>query len=157
MNKHYVGETIGTLKILEIVHTVSEFGRNFTKYKFECSECHKTFIAGIRSTKYGCKACREAIIPNDRLRRIYAGMKNRCYYPNSSNYQFWGERGIRICDEWLNNPHKFYLWAISNGYQENLTIDRIDNDKNYEPSNCRWVTMEEQRKNKRKRKPFEVN
>ena len=86
-----------------------------------------------------------------RLASIYQGMKQRCYNTKRPHYKYYGGRGIVICDEWLNNPQAFYDWSMANGYQENLTIDRINNDGNYEPQNCRWVSMKEQATNSRPR------
>lgn len=63
-------------------------------------------------------------------------MKTRCYNPKSDNYKNWGGKGIIICEDWKINFMLFYKWAMSNGYKNNLTIDRINNDKNYEPDNC---------------------
>lgn len=85
----------------------------------------------------------------DRLRRIYGGMKCRCYNKNIRNYKNYGGRGIRICDEWLNDREAFISWALSNGYDNSLSIDRIDVNGNYEPSNCRWATGAQQRANQR--------
>ena len=79
-------------------------------------------------------------------------MKTRCYNPNFIYYCNYGGRGIIICDEWLNDFKAFYEWAINNGYKEGLTIDRINNDGIYEPSNCRWITRAEQNRNQRKTK-----
>lgn len=81
---------------------------------------------------------------NTRLYSIYTNMKTRCYNKNNSHYQYYGKRGIVICDEWLNDFKAFYDWALSHGYKDNLTIDRIDVNGNYEPSNCRWVTQHKQ-------------
>lgn len=85
----------------------------------------------------------------DRLRRIYAGMVQRCCNPNSSGYENYGGRGITICSEWLNDREKFIEWALSHGYANNLSIDRINVNGNYEPSNCRWATDEVQLENRR--------
>ena len=83
-----------------------------------------------------------------RIYGIWVGMKQRCTNPNVEKYPRYGGRGIKVCPEWEEDFQAFYEWAIANGYQDNLTIDRIDNDGNYEPSNCQWITSEE---NTRKR------
>jgi hypothetical protein len=80
----------------------------------------------------------------------FGGMKTRCYNPNAVLFHRYGGRGIRICSEWLNDPTAFFRWAISSGFKPELQIDRIDNDGNYCPENCRWVTASE---NCRNRKP----
>lgn len=86
---------------------------------------------------------------SSRLYRIWNAMKTRCYNPKSKSYINYGQRGIRICDEWLHNYSSFYNWAMSHGYNDTLTIDRINNNGNYEPNNCRWLTRAQQNQNKR--------
>lgn len=85
----------------------------------------------------------------NRLYGIWSNMKTRCCSETYHLYKDYGARGIEVCDEWLNDFEHFYNWAISNGYQDNLTIDRINNNGNYEPSNCRWVDMKTQNRNRR--------
>jgi hypothetical protein len=73
-------------------------------------------------------------------------MKDRCTNPHNKSYHRYGGRGISVCDEWMNDYSAFQSWALSHGYTENLTIDRIDNDGNYTPNNCQWLTASENSK-----------
>lgn len=84
-------------------------------------------------------------------------MKNRCYKPNTTYYEYYGGRGISICDEWRTSYEAFRDWAVSSGYMDGLTIDRIDVDGNYEPSNCRWVTGVAQANNRRSNRNYTYN
>ena len=88
-------------------------------------------------------------LSDTRLHRIWSNLKQRCYNPKRPDFKYYGGRGITVCDEWKNEFQAFYDWAMSNGYQDNLTLDRIDSNGNYEPSNCRWATMKVQTNNKR--------
>ena len=80
---------------------------------------------------------------NYKIAYIFSGMKQRCYNPNNKNFTDYGGKGIGICEDWLNNPKSFEDWAISHGYENDLTIDRIDSNKNYCPDNCQWIAIEE--------------
>lgn len=83
---------------------------------------------------------------------VYVAMKERCYNPNHKEYKNYGGRGISVCKEWLDDFMNFYNWAEANGYAKGLLIDRQNNDGNYEPSNCRWVTPSVSNFNKRNNK-----
>lgn len=114
--------------------------KNFTK---SCG-CLNKEMSKQRAYKHG--------LNNTRIYNIYNKIKSRCYYSKDTSYMNYGGRGILICEEWLDKQNgfiNFYNWAIDNGYTEKLTIDRIDNDGNYEPNNCRWVDKKTQNNNKR--------
>ena len=89
-----------------------------------------------------------SVYGHTRLHDIWSNMKGRCYNHNDSRYSNYGGRGITVCDEWKDDYFSFYKWAIENGYSDNLTIDRIDNDKGYDPENCRWTDLKTQARNR---------
>lgn len=96
-------------------------------------------------------------LSHERLYAVYNGMIQRCYNKKHPHYENWGGRGITVCDEWLFNYQSFREWALKNGYDDKKdrkyqSLDRINNNGNYCPENCRWATMREQSKNQRPRK-----
>lgn len=90
-----------------------------------------------------------------KLHRVLREMRQRCTNPNSWGYKHYGARGIRVCDTWMTDAGAFFDWAHANGYREGLTIDRIDNDGNYEPGNCQFVDRFVQMNNRRNNRRFQ--
>ena len=118
---------------------------------FEC-ECGSDFIARVNAVKVGHKkscGCKRGLSNNTHnlskhpLYRKWSGMITRVTNNKEEKWHRYGGRGITICDEWRNDFKAFYDWSIKNGWKKGLTIDRINNDGNYEPSNCQWITMRE--------------
>lgn len=93
---------------------------------------------------------------NTRLYSIWLSMRSRCNNPKTKNYRYYGGKGISVCDEW-DSFVAFYEWAMRNGYSDELTLDRADTSKNYEPTNCRWISLSEQQRNRSNNRNITIN
>lgn len=92
-----------------------------------------------------------------RLRSIYNNMIRRCYKENVKDYKYYGGKGVKVCRTWKNSFACFCIWALTNGYEENLTLDRVNSNGDYSPENCRWVSWEVQNRNKSQTRNIEIN
>lgn len=152
IQKDYTGRIFGGFEIVKD-YMILEKGkqRKVIGRCFKCNkECEHNYYS-FKNLKIVCD-CDEAFKQTDewkRIRAIYLGMVSRCHSQGSQAYYKYGEQGIKVCSEWLDDKRSFYEWSIKNGYKKNLTIDRIDNEKGYSPDNCRWATMKEQGRNKK--------
>ena len=96
-------------------------------------------------------------LSHTRLDNIYKAMVSRCYHKNNIRYKYYGGKGISVCSDWLADKTKFFMWAHDSGYNDSLTLDRINVDGNYEPNNCRWATYTQQANNKSNSTKIEIN
>lgn len=156
-----IGDKFGRLTALEPI----EEGK-YMRRTWRCAcECGRETIVKERYLKdghrksCGCLVGKHMITHGDtktRLFKIWTSMRERCESERHKHFKDYGARGIKVCDEW-QDAGAFCEWALNNGYKEGLQIDRIDNDGNYEPSNCRFVTLKENARNRRNTVYLTVN
>lgn len=161
--KDLTNKKFGLLTVIEMTDKRGHGGSVIWKCKCECGafayiegsrlKQHKSCgcLCKARSDDFGNRMSKHSE-SKSRLYRIWNNMKSRCYNNNDQRYYDYGGRGITVCDEWRNNYINFANWAKENGYNDKLSIDRINNNGNYEPQNCKWSTNQEQAINKRSNK-----
>lgn len=151
--KDLTGKRFGKLTVTGFNRREIQKGYMY-RYYWNCiCDCGNECVVNAQLLKTGTtKSCGclrgRHHMTNTKIHGLWKGIKSRCFNKNHIHYDKYGGRGITICDKWLLFEN-FYDWAIKNGYKEGLSIDRIDNNGNYEPSNCRWTTQKEQNSNKR--------
>ena len=166
-SKQIVGTRIGLYDVLYECDFKSNDGHRM--FHIKCTECGWETDAQMHQINYLGKQCTHVNIANgysyrhgnhiknERLRRTFCDMTNRCYNPNDKDYHWYGAKGIKICQEWIDNPKSFEEWALVHGYEDNLTIDRIEENKDYCPDNCRWITRKDNAKYKSTTKLLDVD
>lgn len=163
--KNLVGMKFGRLVVLN--ETLKKGKQTYWKCKCDCGnekyvsaghlQAGEIKSCGCLQKEYYKRPKSKIVKQKPRLETIYRKMKSRCNNPRNKKYPIYGGRGIKLCEEWQKNSKSFYQWAMENGYKDNLTIERINVNGNYEPNNCKFATYKEQANNTRRNHFIEIN
>lgn len=160
------GQKFGLLEAIKIVGKAKDRHNkwlckckcgNYTIVNSNSLKCNNVLSCGCYKRKRTSEVRSKHHLTNSKLHKIWTGIKQRCFNRNNKSYKFYGERNIKMCKEWNDDFCKFMEWAINNGYKDGLSIERINVNGNYEPSNCKWIPRNEQYLNTRKVQIIEYN
>lgn len=153
----YIGKKFGKLTIMDIFSTDGTYAGTRFLCKCECGNMNVKYLSSLKRKSKSLKSCGCSYLTHNklsgkykRLYRTFIHIKDRCYNPKNVKYKHYGFRGITVCDEWRYSFENFVNWSLANGYNDDLTLDRIDTNKGYSPDNCRWVDMHIQVTNRNK-------
>lgn len=163
--KDITGKRFGRLVALHRLHNTK--GKTKWLCICDCGNFKEVYYESLRAGFTNSCGCLQKEVTSERftthgksktlIYNVYRGMLDRCYNKHVKRYENYGGRGIKVCDEWYNNFQSFYTWAMNNGYKNGLSIDRINNDGDYEPSNCRWTNNKTQARNRRSNRNITIN
>lgn len=156
------GKKFGRLTVLKRVEKLSnghskwlcicDCGNIRVAFDTNLKKSYEVSCGCVRREKYISEAKYKGASKDD-LYKIWASMIKRCYNPKATNYPYYGGRGIRVCDDWIDKKNGYFLfkgWALTHGYEEGLSIERVNYDGDYTPDNCTWIPRKEQMKNTRR-------
>lgn len=153
MDNEFIGMKFGKLEVIKYLYT-NEKRKTIYLCKCECGnlkEIKRNSLVSGHTKSCGCIKKTGNLKHGQRNTKLYGtwlNIKDRCNNKNNSHFKYYGKKGIKMCDEWTNDFATFMKWALENGYVEGLSIERIDNNKGYNPNNCKWIAKEKQARNR---------
>ena len=166
MEKDIIGKRYGSLVVLGFSDKRDKGNHKYLVCRCDCGNekvISMTHVRSGASKSCGCGVVKTTIKrstthngTHTRIYHIWLGIRRRCYNPNDFSYRYYGARGIKMAEEW-SDFSTFREWSKTSGYSDNLTIERIDVNGDYCPSNCKWITLEEQARNKRTNRLVTIN